>query len=301
MKIDAVSFSWAGDKYLGRSYKDMDCQAFVEQCMRDCGLSMDLAGSNTWIREIMKHGWVGTPEECVRTFGTVPNGALLFIVNQDGKEPAKYRGDGIGNASHIGIKTGRNDGAIHSSSSRGCVATSVFKDKTIKNGGWNRVGLYDKFDYGKSVNWVLDHIGIGQEPAASEPAEGGEKMQGKVIAENGGTVKLRQKPSTNCGTYWDIPVGAVLEILERGEAWTKCKAAGRTGWMKNEFIQLIDEADQEPDPDPAEDFVPGDMDEGGDDDRVTVSLKLTPEEAAVLLPIVDRLQWNLVQVVGGRG
>ena len=49
-KIDAVAFSWAGDKYIGRSYEEMDCQAFVEKCMADVGLRMDLGGSNSCYR-----------------------------------------------------------------------------------------------------------------------------------------------------------------------------------------------------------------------------------------------------------
>ena len=84
----------------------------------------------------------------------IPNGAFLFILEQDGGEPAKYRADGIGNASHMGIKTGIGEGAIHSSKSRGCVCTSVFRDKSI-NGGWNRVGLWDAIDYGGTVNGRL--------------------------------------------------------------------------------------------------------------------------------------------------
>ena len=295
MKIDAVSLSWAGDKYLGRSYKEMDCQAFIERCMADVGYRRDLAGSNAWYRAMT---WTGTPEECKRVFGEIPKGAFLFILKQDGKEPKKYQKDGIGNASHIGMKTGRNDGAINSSSSRGKVATSVFKDKSI-NGGWNRVGLLDVFDYGKSVNWVLEHIGIGQEPAAdpdpADPTGGGKKMKGKVIAENGGTVKLRQKPSSSCPTYWDVPVGTEMEILEQGDGWSKCIANGRTGWMKNEYIQLIDGAAS----DPGEDFTLGDVEDAGE--YVTLCVQMRPEEAAMLLPIVDKLQWNLVQIVGGRG
>ena len=308
MKIDAVSLSWAGDKYLGRSYKEMDCQEFMERCMADVGYRRDLAGSNAWYRAMT---WTGTPEECKRVFGEIPKGAFLFILEQNGREPEKYRKDGIGNASHIGMKTGRNDGAIHSSSSRGKVATSVFRDKTIKNGGWNRVGLLDVFDYGKSVNWVLEHIGIGQEPAADpdpaekKPADGGKTMRGKVYAENGGTVKLRQKPSTGCGIYWDIPVGTEMEILEQGDVWSRCTVGGRTGWMKNEFVQLIEEGepaaapdpDDEMDPDPVEDFTPGNLDDDGQG-YVTLCVKLTQEEAQQLLPIVDKLQWNLVQLVG---
>ena len=36
--VSAEKFSLAGDKYIGRSYEEMDCQAFVESCMADVGL-----------------------------------------------------------------------------------------------------------------------------------------------------------------------------------------------------------------------------------------------------------------------
>ena len=144
MKVTGEMLAKAGEKYLGRKYSEMDCQDFVERCLRDIGINMNLAGSNAWYR---KMDWVGTPEECKARFGIIPNGAFLFILERDGMEPAKYKKDGIGNSSHMGIKTGRGDGAIHSSKSRGCVCTSVFRDKTI-NGGWNRVGLWDTIDYG---------------------------------------------------------------------------------------------------------------------------------------------------------
>ena len=148
--IDGKKLAETAFRYLGISYSKMDCQAFVEQCLRDCGLEKNLAGSNAWYRETAAHGAVMTPEECAARLGTVPAGAFLFILEQDGKEPEKYRKDGLGNASHIGIVTGRGEGAIHSSASRGCVAESRFQNKTVRNGGWNRVGLWDqvRFDYG---------------------------------------------------------------------------------------------------------------------------------------------------------
>ena len=147
--IDGKKLAEAGFRYLGVPYARMDCQAFVEQCLRDCGLEKNLAGSNAWYREVMKHGAVMTPEECIRELGKVPAGAFLFILSQDGGEPAKYKPDELGNASHIGICTGRGEGAIHSSASRGCVAESIFKGKSI-SGGWNRVGLWNEvsYDYG---------------------------------------------------------------------------------------------------------------------------------------------------------
>ena len=162
--INGKKLAEAGFSYLGVSYGKMDCQAFVEQCLRDCGLKMNLAGSNAWFREVKKNGAILTPEECVQRLGTVPAGAYLFILKQDGGEPAKYRPDGLGNASHIGIVTGRGEGAIHSSSSRGCVAESRFRNKSI-NGGWNRVGLWNRvsYDYGTGG-------GGSEETASSDPA-----------------------------------------------------------------------------------------------------------------------------------
>ena len=58
----AVKASFAaqqGEKYLGTPYSEMDCQAFVEACLRDAGINLDLAGSNAWYR---KMDWTGTPE-----------------------------------------------------------------------------------------------------------------------------------------------------------------------------------------------------------------------------------------------
>lgn len=229
IRISAEELSLAGDKYIGRSYSEMDCQAFVEKCMADVGYRKNLAGSNAWFRAM---DWAGSPEECVRQFGSVPKGAFLFILKHDGKEPARYT-DGIGNASHIGIKTGRGEGAIHSSSSRGCVCESKFKDKTI-NGGWNMVGLLTAFDYGKTVNWIFDHSG-------SQPADKGdesvEERFGFVWAENGKPVNLRKAASKDAALAERIPVGESVEIIGESGDWYHVRVNGATGWMMKAFVK----------------------------------------------------------------
>ena len=254
MKISAIDFSLAGDKYLGRSYEGMDCQAFVEKCMADVGYRRDLGGSNSWYRECMRNGWTGTPEECMKQFGSVPKGALLFILEPVGpKTPAKFRNDGIGDVTHMGIVTGRNDGAIHSSSSRGCVATSKFKGKTIPNGGWNRVGLLSVFDYGTTVNWVMEHSGFGQtqkdEPIKEEPT-----MNVIIHSENGGPVKLRQgnDPKRSGYSIWEeIPSGTGAEVLQSGAEWSRIRVGNRTGWMMSRFL-VADDGDVPAEPELAE-------------------------------------------------
>jgi hypothetical protein len=128
----------------GMTLKGMDCQGLVEYCLiragvpeRECGL----AGSNAHWRKCV---WTGTPEECKAAFGCIPGGAALFIWQPDGA-PAKYDGDGRGNATHVGLWLG--DTSIAASASRGYVIESNFKGASI-NGGWNRVGLLPWVDYG---------------------------------------------------------------------------------------------------------------------------------------------------------
>ena len=272
MKYSAEEFSRAGDQYLGRSYEEMDCQALVERMMADVGYKRDLGGSNSWYRECLKNGWAGTPEDCLREFGSVPKGAHLFIREDvSASTPGKFRNDGVGDITHMGVKTGRGDGAIHSSRSKGCVCTSKFKDRTIPNGGWNRVGLLPKvFDYG---NW--------NEEVRS--------MKGTVTAKSGSTVKLRQKPSTNCPIYRDIPVGTEMQVVDQQENWSKCISGGLTGWMKNEFIRLEGEEDLPIAPEPSVSEDPGQFDDPKPDPELEQALALLADVYEALKDLCDRI------------
>ena len=295
VKISAEQFSREGDKYLGRSYEEMDCQEFVERCMADAGLKMDLKGSNAWYREVLKHGWIGTPEQCKKKFGSVPKGALLFIHAFDGGEIKRGYHDDFGNASHIGIKTGRGKGAIHSSSSRGGVVESEFNDKTIRNGGWNRVGLYNKFTYGKTIDWVLDHIGIAENPAGQGETKEDEHMTATVYSENGNPVNLRKSASKSAALVDKIPVGTDVEIISStigadGTAWSKVKAGRLSGWMMTDFLSADDSAL------PPEDFDQGDLD--GPDGGERIALYFTADELAAVLPVLENAVDQIVAKVG---
>ena len=236
-----------GCKYLGTKYAEMDCQAFVEKALGDVGLYRNLSGSNAWYREM---SWTGTPEECRRRFGKIPVGAFLFILKDDGGEPGKYKSDGIGNASHIGIyssmsgwemcqiggagvECNHGDGAIHSSSSRGMVCTSNFKGKSI-NGGWNRVGLWNAIDYG------IDIDGNGKQQQGGD-MENVTKRSGTVSVGAGKCVKLRNSASTESRLYYDIPHGSAIEVSIEGDEWSYGSAVDnkgqlRSGWMMSKFI-----------------------------------------------------------------
>lgn len=248
MKPSAYDLSFAGDKYLGTPYSEMDCQAFVEACLRDVGIYMDLPGSNAWYREMT---WTGSPEECKAKFGEIPRGAFLFILKHDGGEPDKYKPDGRGNASHIGIYTGRGKGAINSSYSRGCVCESEFHGVSI-SGGWNRVGLWDRLSYGEPVDTIL---------------EGGSFMKAIVTADQGGSVNLRAKPSLSAKVLVQVKLGEIVDVISEDGEWDEVMYNGTTGYMMSTFLEIV--AGDPPDDLPPEDTEPQEPVEPG---TVTITL-----------------------------
>ena len=226
-------------KYLGIPYSTLDCQKFVEKALADAGIKKDLAGSNAWFREVMKNGWIGSPEECKKQFGTIPRGAFLFILTQDGREPEKYHDDGIGNASHIGIYTGMTgskmcemsgvpdadrynfgDGAIHSSSSRGCVCTSRFFGKTI-NGGWNRIGIWNQIDYSGGDETVFV------------------TYFAKVVG--GGALNLRTEPNKDSERLCQMPEGSIVTVTDELSGWSQVKYYDMEGYAMSKYLEEIKE------------------------------------------------------------
>ena len=283
MKYSAEEFSRAGDQFLGRSYEEMDCQELVERMMAAVGYKRDLGGSNSWYRECMRNGWTGTPEECLKEFGSVPKGALLFIREEvNASTPGKFRNDGIGDITHMGVKTGRGDGAIHSSHSRGCVCTSKFRDRTIPNGGWNRVGLLDVFSYGNPVDWVLEHG--GKRDQTMREGVMSLKDHRYVVGPNNETVNLRKKP--NSALIERIRTGEVVEVLEEGPSWSRVNAGGRIGWMMKQFLRdsmeevVPDLPEGEPEP----------MEESGD-----LSAVLLAEVYRTLRELCEKIEYAIAK------
>ncbi|NLI22296.1 MAG: peptidoglycan-binding protein [Clostridiales bacterium] len=197
----------------GMTLQGMDCQGLVEYCLIEAGVpkkKCGLAGSNAHWRACV---WRGTPEECKKAFGSVPAGAALFIWANDDGEPSKYKGDGMGNASHIGLWLGNT--SIAASASRGRVIESNFKGKTI-NGGWNMIGLLPWVDYGLSdakKALLTTAETTAEETTEAETAE--DQSTGTTVADTSGfyTIKKGCKGgAVERLQTWLVELGYTLEV-----------------------------------------------------------------------------------------
>lgn len=222
----------------GMTLTGMDCQGLCEYLLIRCGIprkECNLAGSNAHYRACV---WTGTPEACRQRFGRIPAGAWLFIVKNDGREPDKYKGDGIGNASHMGVYLGAAEGALHASSSKGRVSAGTFNG-TSGSGGWNRVGLCQWIDYGLDEKEPAGDVDQPVETTqATPPATFADWAQ--VSTPDGNPVKLRAQPSRKSSLYWKVPHGAAVLVEglvdADGTTWARAQYSGRRGFIMSEFI-----------------------------------------------------------------
>lgn len=107
------------------TYAQYDCIDFINLVRHRLGLETigdhdGHYGTNTLWRDTTGDLlWKGTLQECYNKFGSIPAGAYLFKCYPEGSVgydtiPSYYRGDGIGNFSHIGIYTGLGKGVMQS-------------------------------------------------------------------------------------------------------------------------------------------------------------------------------------------
>lgn len=63
-----------------------------------------------------------------------------------------------------------------------------------------------------------------------------------VVAESGRWVKMRKEPTTKCGIYDDVPIGAKVTIVTNGYDWAKINYGKRKGWyMMTKFLDTVND------------------------------------------------------------
>ena len=140
-------------KYDRLTYENTDCQKFAETVLKDCGVRKDNGTVYDWkgSNSMWRNGllWKGNIEECIATYGEIPEGAWVFIHAYDGGEVERGYHDNEGNAKHVGIYVGGDDpNKMVRDSTRSRTRDGVGYRKLE---GFNMVGLPYMIDYSVSV------------------------------------------------------------------------------------------------------------------------------------------------------
>ena len=114
---------------------------------------------------------------------------------------------------HVGVVT-----AVEPLEITHCTGPGIVRD--TKLGKWTYRGRLEKVDYDGTE--VVETM----------------VQTAKVTATSGSTVKMRSKPSTSDGLYWEVPVGAVVQVAEVSGGWAKVRYGDRTGYMMAKFLVM---------------------------------------------------------------
>lgn len=137
------------------------------------------------------------------------------------KLPDRYRKGGVDynatwgeiNFTHIGVVTNTDPLEITHMTS-----PTVLKDTKL-----------GKWEYFGQLPWVT------AEAVPDQPEEP-EVMKAVVIADSGKTVKMRDKPSSLCRLYWDVPIGSEVILMKQGDKWSEIIWQGRSGYMMTQYL-----------------------------------------------------------------
>ena len=198
--------------------RGIDCSGLFVKMYKDQGASI-YHGSNTIYRK-----YCGDKGK-LTSASQLAVGMAVFKWNPN--TPAKFD-DGLGDFQHIGFVASVNPlQIIHASSAVGCVTIDY------KIGKWAYWGKLKDVDYSGSDS------GGGDD--GKDDKDMPEEKYADVYAESGNTVKMREKPSSSCNIYWEVPIGATVQVLDPGTEWSKIKYDGKTGYMMTKFLKEHDD------------------------------------------------------------
>ena len=115
---------------------------------------------------------------------------------------------------HVGVVT-----AVEPLEITHCTGPGIVRD--TKLGKWTYRGRLEKVDY----DGTSQEVGTMVQTAT-------------VVADSGSKVKMRSKPSTSDGLYWEVPGGATVQVVENTGGWAKVRYGDRTGYMMEEYLKM---------------------------------------------------------------
>lgn len=266
MKITNAALIAACEQMLTENiaYTTLDCQAAVEEALRRAGVPLsecNLGGSNAHYRNCL---WRGLPERLIDLLGVkeVPAGMFTFIVeSEDSGTPAKYRGDGYGDATHMGIYMGGGRTFNSSEKNGGVVVSEKFNGKKqAVSGSWNMVGWSPWVDCGLTAGQVAALTGdanytgggtvdgetsaIGDTDSSAQNAPESvaptteAQVYAVVVTADGNPVKAREAPKKDAIWKYAIPNGRRVLVLGSSGDYYKVDWLGKPRWVKKDFLKI---------------------------------------------------------------
>lgn len=209
--------------------RGIDCSGAWVRVYKEFGMRID-HGSNSIYRKFC--GQVGA----ITSASQLQVGMAVFKHRDDGNEPSKYYGDGIGNMYHVGCVTSVNPlRIVHATSPVAKVDTSL--------GKWSHFGLLKDVDYG-SIEAATPSVSAPAEipQEATTPPNGPRPGQAIVSTKDTG-LNLRKLPSTKGAPIKEMPKGAIIDVLRVEGTWANVRyvdARGMThvGWCAVEYLTM---------------------------------------------------------------
>lgn len=221
----------------------IDCSGAWVRCYKKHGYNI-LHGSNSIFRkECSSTGQITSKND-------LKVGMMVFKNRFDGKEPEKYKNDGLGNFYHIGAVTSINPLVITHATSPNAKQDTKFNSNM---NGWTHWGVGNKVEISDVMDNNLDDGGNETVATSGELQD----KNCKVVANSGSTVNIRKSESQKGKLVVRVPIGdTVLVTSDSGNSYVGVrwedatgiyKHIGKvyTGYMAREFLVVYDENSDE--------------------------------------------------------
>jgi len=221
---------------LGSSSKSKcDCIGMIKYGLRVNGVTLSTTGTNWTFRNQV------TNIRKITSASVLQVGDVVFKAKAPGdsgynlkkkylKGGDAYNGD-LNDYCHIGVVASvRPLKIIHMTSPTAKEDTSIGKWKYAAQ-------LLSKYISDYSKNNVQTPAEPEPEPVNTDPVSTNDPCEATVYAPTGQWVKMRQRPTTKCAQWDNIPVGAKVTVVVQGYEWTKINYGRRKGWyMMTKFL-----------------------------------------------------------------
>jgi hypothetical protein len=217
------------------SITECDCIGMDKYSIRKNGVKFSTSGTNYSARNQVNNLRV------IHSASDLSVGDIVFKANEPSDSgydlPAKYQ---PGGAQYNGdLRDYYHIGTVESVSPLRIIhMTSPTAKTDTKIGKWGFVAEWKK-------EFISDSPSPAPEPSPEpepqpEPEPEPAQMTAVVFAPTGTTVNMRSSPKVTAPLIERVPIGETVDVLEKGDEWSRVKWKWYKGYMKNQFLIFED-------------------------------------------------------------